>query len=162
MLPQCSHITRKRGVYYYRRRVPKPSSGEIPALTRAIARQHVGGLLRGLGLFNLASSISYVGGGPYAEAVSLSSDFTVSPVIVSIASLGAVTATGRLFRLSPGDAGTRMFGEEIFIGVQNEVIGDLHVESDTVPMILEPHYAHDAMRGADGLIVARQSAVTQL
>ena len=29
MLPQCSHIARKRGVYYYRRRLPKPFSGEI-------------------------------------------------------------------------------------------------------------------------------------
>ena len=33
MLPQCSHkcshITRKRGVYYYRRRLPKPFFGEI-------------------------------------------------------------------------------------------------------------------------------------
>ena len=27
MLPQCSHITRKRGVYYYRRRLPKPLTG---------------------------------------------------------------------------------------------------------------------------------------
>jgi macrodomain Ter protein organizer (MatP/YcbG family) len=29
MLPQCSHITRKRGVFYFRRRLPKPLSGEI-------------------------------------------------------------------------------------------------------------------------------------
>lgn len=29
MLPQCSHITRKRGVYYYRRRFPMPFAGEI-------------------------------------------------------------------------------------------------------------------------------------
>ena len=29
MLPQCSHITRKRGVYYYRRRLPKPLTGEM-------------------------------------------------------------------------------------------------------------------------------------
>src|SRR5687768_3276604 len=29
MLPQRSHITRKRGVYYYRRRLPAPSSGEV-------------------------------------------------------------------------------------------------------------------------------------
>lgn len=33
MLPQCSHkcshITRKRGIYYYRRRLPKPFFGEI-------------------------------------------------------------------------------------------------------------------------------------
>jgi integrase len=29
MLPQCSHITKKRGVYYYRRRLPQPSSGEL-------------------------------------------------------------------------------------------------------------------------------------
>ena len=29
MLPQCSHITRKRGVYYYRRRLPRPHQGEV-------------------------------------------------------------------------------------------------------------------------------------
>jgi hypothetical protein len=31
MLPQCSHITRKRGVYYYyyRRRLPQPSTREL-------------------------------------------------------------------------------------------------------------------------------------
>lgn len=29
MLPQCSHITRKRRVYYYRRRLPKPFIGEV-------------------------------------------------------------------------------------------------------------------------------------
>ena len=29
MLPQCSHITRKRGVYYYRRRLPRPHDGEV-------------------------------------------------------------------------------------------------------------------------------------
>jgi site-specific recombinase XerD len=34
MLPQCSHITRKRGVYYYRRRLPKPFLGEIAVSLR--------------------------------------------------------------------------------------------------------------------------------
>ena len=29
MLPQCSHITKKRGVYYYRRRVPKSPGREV-------------------------------------------------------------------------------------------------------------------------------------
>jgi site-specific recombinase XerD len=29
MLPQCSHITRKRGIYYYRRRIPGHPSREI-------------------------------------------------------------------------------------------------------------------------------------
>jgi Domain of unknown function (DUF6538) len=29
MLPQCSHITRKRGVYYYRRRLPGATKSEI-------------------------------------------------------------------------------------------------------------------------------------
>jgi hypothetical protein len=29
MLPQCSHITKKRGVYYYRRRIPTSPNGEI-------------------------------------------------------------------------------------------------------------------------------------
>ncbi len=29
MLPQCSHITRKRGVYYYRRRLPRPHDRDV-------------------------------------------------------------------------------------------------------------------------------------
>ncbi len=29
MLPRCSHITRKRGVFYYRRRIPKTPNGEV-------------------------------------------------------------------------------------------------------------------------------------
>lgn len=29
MLPQCSHIAKKRGVYYYRRRLPQPSTREL-------------------------------------------------------------------------------------------------------------------------------------
>ena len=29
MLPQCSHITRKRGVYFYRRRLPFGLTGEV-------------------------------------------------------------------------------------------------------------------------------------
>lgn len=29
MLPQCSHITKKRGIYYYRRRLPKGVPGEV-------------------------------------------------------------------------------------------------------------------------------------
>lgn len=29
MLPQCSHITKKRGVYYYRRRIPKCPNREV-------------------------------------------------------------------------------------------------------------------------------------
>src|SRR5258708_3814785 len=29
MLPQCSHITKKRGVYYYRRRIPKNPNREV-------------------------------------------------------------------------------------------------------------------------------------
>ena len=37
MLPQCSHITRKRGVYYYRRRLPKPFFGEIAVSLRTKA-----------------------------------------------------------------------------------------------------------------------------
>lgn len=37
MLPQCSHITRKRGCYYYRRRLPKPFTGEIALSLRTRA-----------------------------------------------------------------------------------------------------------------------------
>jgi hypothetical protein len=29
MLPRCSHITRKRGVFYYRRSIPKTPNGEV-------------------------------------------------------------------------------------------------------------------------------------
>ena len=29
MLPQCSHITKKRGVYYYRRRIPQSPNCEV-------------------------------------------------------------------------------------------------------------------------------------
>jgi len=34
MLPQCSHITRKRGVYYYRRRLPGDAKREIAVSLR--------------------------------------------------------------------------------------------------------------------------------
>jgi hypothetical protein len=34
MLPQCSHITRKRGVYYYRRRLPAGAKGEVAVSPR--------------------------------------------------------------------------------------------------------------------------------
>lgn len=34
MLPQCSHITRKHGVYYYRRRLPFPFAGEVAVSLR--------------------------------------------------------------------------------------------------------------------------------
>ena len=34
MLPQCSHITRKRGVYYYRRRLPGDAKREITVSLR--------------------------------------------------------------------------------------------------------------------------------
>jgi hypothetical protein len=27
--PQCSNITKKRGVFYYRRRIPKTPNGEV-------------------------------------------------------------------------------------------------------------------------------------
>jgi Domain of unknown function (DUF6538) len=34
MLPQCSHITCKRGVYYYRRRLPGATKSEIAVSLR--------------------------------------------------------------------------------------------------------------------------------
>ena len=34
MLPQCSHITRKRGVYYYRRRLPRDTKAEVTVSLR--------------------------------------------------------------------------------------------------------------------------------
>ena len=48
MLPQCSHMTRKRGVYYYRRRLPKPHQGELALslLTRRYREaEHLAALL---------------------------------------------------------------------------------------------------------------------
>jgi hypothetical protein len=137
---------------------------DLPGLVRAVAREHVGGLLRGLMLFTLSSSLSYAGSSPYAEAMSLLSHDAVFPTAVSVPALAGVLATGRLFSLSPGDLSTRMFGEEIFIGVQDEVIENLLRDSDTAPMLVEPQSlsSEGVIRGADGLIVARQSAVTIL
>lgn len=34
MLTQCSHISRKRGIYYYRRRLPKPHKGDVAVSLR--------------------------------------------------------------------------------------------------------------------------------
>lgn len=48
MLPQCSHITRKRGVYYYRRRLPKPFLGEIAVSLRTKDFLEANWLSRGL------------------------------------------------------------------------------------------------------------------
>ena len=48
MLPQCSHMTRKRGVYYYRRRLPHPHKGELALslLTRRYREaEHLAALL---------------------------------------------------------------------------------------------------------------------
>jgi hypothetical protein len=54
-----------------------------------------------------------------------------------------------------------MFGENIFIGIQNEIIEDLQRESDAAPITVVPLSAEGMMRGSDGLIVATQSAVTR-
>ena len=37
LFPQCSHMTRKRGVYYYRRRLPQPHKGEVTLSLRTKA-----------------------------------------------------------------------------------------------------------------------------
>jgi len=134
---------------------------EIPAFVRAIAREHVAGLFRGLRLFELASSLSYAGG-PFAEATLLISDSTVSPTSVSVPALHGITATGRLFRPGPGDLSPTMIGEDIFIGVQDEIIEDLRSDSENLPVIVEPQSlsSEGVVRGADGLIVARPSSVT--
>ena len=76
--------------------------------------------------------------------------------------MGGVSATGRFFSATPGDTASWTFGEQIFIGVQNEVIEDLHETSEAAPIVVEPHSAEDVIRGADGLIVARHSAVTSV
>jgi hypothetical protein len=85
----------------------------------------------------------------------------VSPATVRVPSLGDdVTATGRFFSLDAGDLITATFGEEIFIGVRTEVIEDLSGSSDAVPIVMHPQSVEGAVQGADGLIVARYSAVT--
>jgi hypothetical protein len=107
---------------------------DLPPLIRYVARGHVGSLFRGLRLYSLANSISYMSDEPSKEAIRYLSE--ASPVIVTVAALGGVTAIGRFFRLGPGDVGTSAFGEEIFIGVQNEVIEDLQGSSEAAPVVL--------------------------
>jgi hypothetical protein len=133
---------------------------ELPLFVRYVARGHVGSIFRGLGLYGLANSVSYLADNPFDEAVAHLS--ATSPTIVAVTNLDGVRATGRLFRLGPGAAGPSAFGEEIFIGVQNEVIEDLQGSSEATPLVLEPHSTEELMRGPDGFIVARQSAVTHL
>jgi hypothetical protein len=81
-----------------------------------------------------------------------------------LTSLHDIRAIGRLFRSNPGDPFARLFGEEIFVGVQNDIIEDLRVDSDAIPMVVEPQFlpSEGVIRGPDGLIVARQTAVTPL
>jgi site-specific recombinase XerD len=50
MLPQCSHIARKRGVYYYRRRLPKPLTGEMALSLRTRSFLRAGWLAHRLDL----------------------------------------------------------------------------------------------------------------
>jgi hypothetical protein len=92
------------------------------------------------------------------------SDLSAPHTSVSVAVLRGITAIGRLFRSNPGDPIARLFGEEIFVGVQNDIFEDLRVDSETLPMVVEPQYfpSKGVVRGPDGLIVARQSAVTPL
>ena len=96
---------------------------------------------------------------PSKEAIRYLSE---ASVIVTVAGLGGVTAIGRFFRMGPGDVGTSAFGEEIFIGVQNEVIEDLQGSNEAAPVVLEPHSTEGLVRGPDGFIVASRSAVTHL
>jgi Resolvase, N terminal domain len=79
-----------------------------------------------------------------------------------LASIAEFEPTGRVFSLNAGDMVASTFGEEIFIGVQSEIINDLSGSSDAVPIVLETHSAEGVIRGADGLIVARRSAVQSL
>jgi hypothetical protein len=139
------------------------TSDELPPLIRAVAREHVGGLFRGLRLFDVANTIPFEAG-PYRESASLMSSLSAPHVVVSIAALHGVQAIGRLFRSNPGDPIARLFGEEIFVGVQSDIFEDLRVDSETLPMVAEPQYlpSEGVVRGPDGFIVARQSAVTPL
>jgi hypothetical protein len=138
------------------------ADNDLPMLIRAVAREHVAGLFRGLRLYSLANSMSSslfeLSG--YAEVTFRLSARPVSPVTVRIPSLGDVTATGRFFSTDAGDLTTAIFGEEIFIGVQTEVIEDLSGPSDGLPPVIVPRSVEGAVQGADGLIVARHSAVT--
>jgi hypothetical protein len=91
---------------------------ELPAAIRAIARAHVGGLLRGLGLFGVAGSISQASISSFERAPSETVEL-VSPAIVSVVGLDGSTATGRFFRAGYIDAFSDLFGHEFFVGVQN-------------------------------------------
>jgi hypothetical protein len=136
------------------------SSDDLPAFIRAVAREHVAGLFRGLRLYSLASSISVL---PLSLATEVTSFFLEpSHVTVSVAALDHVTAIGRFFSLEAGEMVSWMFGEDIFVGVQSEVFEDLSASTDAAPIILQPHTAEALVRGADGLILARQSAVERL
>lgn len=48
MLPQCSHITKKRGLFYYRRRIPNTRNGEIVLSLRTRAFRRAEALAFGL------------------------------------------------------------------------------------------------------------------
>jgi hypothetical protein len=135
------------------------SSNDLPTLIRVVAREHVAGLFRGLRLYSLANSIAPLSVSLAAELVSLPE---ASSITVLVPQLDRVTATGRVFSLNAGDMVASTFGEEIFIGVQSEIINDLSGSSDAVPIVLETHSAEGVIRGADGLIVARRSAVQSL
>jgi integrase len=57
MLPQVTHIARKRGVYYYRRRLPRPLVGEITLSLRTRSFRRAEWLAQGLdGAFETAMS----------------------------------------------------------------------------------------------------------
>jgi hypothetical protein len=136
---------------------------DLPALARVIAREHVGGLCRGLGLFELASLLLQ-GDELYATAFSqLAVEFPVHVTTVSVPALGGAIATGRLFNSDFGAMSPAALGAEIFIGMQVDVVDDLRSEGGVLTIVAPRSLPSEGVfRGPDGLIVAKQSSVTIL
>ena len=98
---------------------------DIPILIRSVARQHVVGLLRGLELYSLIQSLSIIETDPFSETFSALPEHSLPPEIVSVPELGDVRAMGRFFNLNAGDVVDSINFEQMFIGIQSDVIENL-------------------------------------
>jgi hypothetical protein len=136
---------------------PLPSD-HIPALTRAIAREHVAGIFRGLGLFRLALSLGASGPDAFAESLLGLVEFAAEPVTVVVPAL-EIRALGRVFRSTPVDVSSDYFGDEFFLGVAHQVIQDLQSESEEEPAVLATRSlpSEGVFIGHDGFVIARRS-----
>jgi hypothetical protein len=137
---------------------PLPSE-DIPALTRAIAREHVGGIFRGLGLVQVALSIGASGPDAFAESLRGMTELDSQPVWVVVPALETI-ALGRLFRSTPVDVRSDYFGDEFFLGVADQLIRDLKSESEEEPALMEARSlpSEGVFIGQDGFVIARRTA----